>query len=182
MTIERSPTVFAAWNGAGVLTIGTPETLDPDDCVAQMILHETCHALIEGPDGLQKPDWGLDITDPAQKIREFSCLRLQAALTQQYGLRTLLASTTNFRSYYDQLPDDPLADDSDPAVPAAKAGMQRATTGSWSTPLADALRQTQQIANIVSPLARQNSLWSVVKQCDGGLKSDGLNSSAMTHG
>jgi hypothetical protein len=46
MRIERSAEVNASWNGAGVLTIGTPETLDPDDCLAQMILHESCHASV----------------------------------------------------------------------------------------------------------------------------------------
>ena len=31
MRLERSPEVNASWDGNGVLTIGTPETLDADD-------------------------------------------------------------------------------------------------------------------------------------------------------
>ena len=163
MTIERSSTVFAAWNGAGILTIGTAETLDPDDSVAQMILHETCHCLIEGPQSFSQPDWGVQIDNPEQRVREHSCLRLQAAITQPFGLRQFFAATTNFRKYYDKLPVDPLADDGDPAVEAAIAGMQRAKDGPWSAILADALQRTQQIAAIVCQVAEDESLWATAE-------------------
>lgn len=165
MTIERSSTVFAAWDGEGILTIGTPETLDPDDSVAQMILHEACHCLIEGPQSFSQPDWGVQIDNPEQRVREHSCLRLQAAITQPFGLRPFFAATTNFRKYYDKLPVDPLADDGDPAVEAAVEGMHRAQDGPWSAILADALQRTQQIAAIVCRFAEDESLWATAEPC-----------------
>ncbi len=162
MRIERSSEVNASWNGAGVLTIGTAPTLDPDDSLAQMILHEVCHALCEGPDSLHQLDWGL-ANNPAKKFREHGCLRLQAALADQHNMRSFFASTTMFRDYYDQLPDDPLAVPSDeserPAVELAQAGWQRAKSGPWSAPLHDALARTAEIARILRDMAPEDSLW-----------------------
>ncbi|MCP4172159.1 MAG: hypothetical protein GY758_15450 [Fuerstiella sp.] len=159
MTIERDPAVFASWDGSGVLKIGVPETLDADDSLAQMIFHEVCHALVEGPAAIHKPDWGLQIDNPAHRVREHACLRLQAALAGQFGLRELLAATTNFRKYYDALPDNPLHGDNDPAAAIARRGWNDAKTGAWATPLEDALRMTSQIAAAVAAVAPANSLW-----------------------
>jgi hypothetical protein len=167
MRIERSPEVNASWNGAGVLTIGTAETLDPDDSLAQMILHETCHALCEGPESLEQVDWGLDNSDPAKRVHEHACLRLQAALADQYGLRSFFAATTMFRSYYDRLPAEPLAtgknvaDDAaeEPAIAMAQAGWQRAKHGPWSAPLDEALRRTAHIARALRGATTEDSLW-----------------------
>lgn len=158
--VERDSTVFASWDGAGVLRIGMPETLDADDSSAQMILHEMCHALVQGPDAFPLPDWGLDIRDPTQRVREHACLRLQAALADRYKLREFFAATTMFRDYYDRLPDDPLADGGDPAVELAAAGWQRARHGPWSEPLDRALRLTAAIAELISEVAPADSLWS----------------------
>jgi hypothetical protein len=122
MRVERSPEVNASWDGAGVLTIGTPETLDPDDSLAQMILHETCHALVEGPESLTQLDWGLPNMGRENRVHEHACLRLQAALADQVGMRQFFAATTMFRAYYDALPADPLAargDNGDPGDPAS---------------------------------------------------------------
>ena len=44
LTIHRSDEAFAFADGRGNLFIGSPETLDADDCLAQMIFHEICHA------------------------------------------------------------------------------------------------------------------------------------------
>jgi hypothetical protein len=162
MRIERDAEVFASWDGSGVLRIGVPETLDPDDCLAQMILHEACHGLIEGPDSFTLPDWGLQIDNPAHRIREHACLRLQAALTTPFGLRDFLAATTTFRRYYDQLPPDPLQEDGDPAVAIALTGFQLATRGPWAEPISTALMLTSRIAEIVRPFATADSLWTVV--------------------
>jgi hypothetical protein len=163
MRIERSAEVNASWNGDGVLTIGTPETLDPDDCLAQMILHEVCHALCEGPESLQRPDWGLDNSDPAKRVHEHACLRLQAALADQYGLRSFFAATTMFRSYYDRLSAEPLAagdDEQDgPAIARAQAGWQRAKHGPWAAALDEALRRTAQIARALDGVTTEDSLW-----------------------
>ena len=160
MTVERDSTVFASWGGCGVLKIGVPESLDADDSLAQMIFHEICHALVEGPEAFHKPDWGLQIDNPAHRVREHACLRLQAALAGPFGLRELLAATTNFRKYYDALSDDPLHDDNDPAAQIARCGWDRAKTGTWATPLQDALRMTALIAAAVTAVAPADSLWA----------------------
>jgi hypothetical protein len=125
--VERSASanVYASTDGKGVMTIGAPSTLDPDDCLAQMILHELCHSLIEGAESLGVPDFGLDNESVRDVVREHACLRLQASLTGKHGLRQALAPTTDFRSYYDQLPEDPFADDGDPATAAAQRGAAR---------------------------------------------------------
>ena len=159
LRIERSPEVNASYDGHGLLTIGTPDTLDPDDSLAQMCLHEVCHALVEGPDCLSKLDWGLQ-NEPSKRVHEHACLRLQAALADQHGLREFFAATTIFRVYYDQLPPDPLAPTDDPAVSLAQAAWQRAQEGPWSTPLRDALKRTAQIAEVVKQIADDTSLWS----------------------
>jgi len=160
MRIERSNEVFASWDGKGTLTVGSAETLDADDSLAQMILHETCHALVEGPEGFSQPDWGVQIDNPEHRVHEYACLRLQAALTEKYGLRTFFAATTTFRKYYDQLPSEPLADTKDNAVALALPGWQRATTGPWAVDLHEALQATAEIAAIVKKLAPTDSLWS----------------------
>jgi len=160
MRIERDSTVFASWNGRGVLRIGVAESLDPDDSLAQMIFHEICHGLVEGPEAFDRPDWGLQIDNPVHRVREHACLRLQAALADRHGLRELLAATTNFRKYYDTLSCEPLDSDTDPAARIARHGWDRANTGAWSAPLDHALRMTAQIAAAVGSVAPQDSLWS----------------------
>lgn len=158
MRVRRSPEVNASWSGDGVLTIGTPETLDRDDSLAQMILHEACHALVEGPESLGKLDWGLQ-NNPDKKAHEHACLRLQAALADQVGMRAFFASTTMFRPYYDALPADPLADSDDPAIPMAQAAWRRAHDGLWGEVLTEALQRTAQIARALDGVARESSLW-----------------------
>ncbi len=158
--VKRDPQVFAAWDGKGTLSIGVPESLDPDDCLAQMILHEVCHALVEGADAFQLPDWGIRIDDPTQRIREHACLRLQAALTTPHGLRNILAATTTFRTYYDALPDDPLAMGEDPAISIAQQGWERAVDCPWTEPLNEALAATSQIARAIQHAVSEDSLWS----------------------
>lgn len=159
MRVERSPEVNASWSGDGVLTIGTAETLDPDDSLAQMILHETCHALVEGPESLHKLDWGLQ-NNPDKKAHEHACLRLQAALADEVGMRAFFASTTMFRPYYDALPADPLADGDDPAIPMARAAWQRVNDSPWGEALREALERTAQIARALEGAVPEDSLWS----------------------
>jgi len=159
MEVVRNPEVFATWDGHGVLKIGTPETLDEDDSLAQLILHEICHALVAGPAAIGQEDWGLDYDDANHQIFEQATLRLQAALADQFGLRRFFASTTDFREYFDTLPADPLLDDSDPAAALAILAMDRATNGPWAGPLSDALGRTAIIANVVKEQADENSIW-----------------------
>ncbi len=156
--VVRSHEVNASWNGNGVLTIGTPETLDADDCLAVMILHEVCHALCEGPECLQKPDWGLR-NAASKAVHEHACLRLQAALADQFDMRLFFASTTMFRTYFDSLPAQPLADGDDPAIPLAQAAWERANHGPWAVPLKDALVRTAMIARALAGVTTKDSLW-----------------------
>jgi hypothetical protein len=167
--VERSAVVYASTDGAGVMTIGEPSTLDPDDCLAQMILHELCHSLVEGAESLGVPDFGLDNESERDLVREHACLRLQAWLTGKHGLRRILAPTTDFRSYYDQVPDDPFADDSDPATAEAKLGAARSEQAPWAPHLQDGLVATTKIMKIVSglgacdPARPKPPIWSELK-------------------
>ena len=168
--VERSPEVFASTDGKGVMTIGAPSTLDPDDCLAQMILHELCHSLIEGEGSLVVPDFGLDNDSERDVVREHACLRLQAWLTGKYGLRGALAPTTDFRTYYDELPEDPFADEGDPATEAAKLGAARSEKAPWAPHLREGLEATAKILDVVSqfeaadPNAPNPPIWSKLKQ------------------
>jgi hypothetical protein len=161
ITIERSADVFASWDGAGVLRIGTPETLDPDDSLAQMILHEMCHLLVEGPEAIHLPDWGLE-NDPSKIVHEHATLRLQAALADTVGLREFFAATTVFRKYYDQLPKHPLEFDGDPAVGLARPAWERSRDATWAEPLDRALGMTFEFARLLDGVAPADSLWSKV--------------------
>ncbi len=158
--VVRDPEVFAAWDGTNTLRIGTPETLDADDSLAQMILHEICHWMVEGPQALNRADWGLDYDDPLHAVREHACLRLQSALADRYGLRKFLASTTDFREYFDLIGEDPLdADDDDPAIELAVRGLQQMPAHVGQA-LEKALEKTRQIAAIVADAAPEKSLWT----------------------
>jgi len=143
--VERSAEVYASTDGSGVMIIGEPSTLDPDDCLAQMILHELCHSLIEGPAGFHVPDFGLDNESERDRVREHACLRLQAWLTGRHGLRQALAPTTDFRSYYDALPEDPLGDPGEPACASAQRGAMRSREAPWAPHLERALEATATI-------------------------------------
>ena len=168
--VERSPEVFASTDGQGVMTIGARSTLDPDDCLAQMILHELCHSLIEGAESLGVPDFGLDNESERHLVREHACLRLQAWLTGKYGLRQALAPTTDFRSYYDELPEDPFADEGDLATDAAKLGAARSEGAPWAPHLCDGLEATAKILEVArrlgasDPQADKPPIWSEFKR------------------
>lgn len=153
--IERTPDAYATSNGRGRIAIGTADTLDPDDSLAQMILHELCHALVEGPSAHDKPDWGLENGDERHRDREHACLRLQAALLARFGLTRLLAPTTDYRAFYDGLDDAPLRDAGeasvDPSVALARNAAQRADEEPWRTALVAALEATQRLALLVAP-------------------------------
>jgi hypothetical protein len=168
--VERSAEVYASTDGKGIMTIGDPSTLDPDDCLAQMILHELCHSLIEGERSLGVPDFGLDNESARDVVREHACLRLQAWLTEKYGLRKVLAPTTDFRGYYDELPEDPLADDADPATAVAKRGATRSAGAPWAPHLLEGLEATAKVLKVAGelgacdPKATRPPIWSELKQ------------------
>lgn len=159
--IVRDATVFASWDGKGTLRIGTPETLDADDCLAQMILHELCHALIAGPESQKQEDWGLDYDRPQDRLYEQAALRLQAALADPFGLRSFFAATTDFRSYFNRLPSDALLDKSDPAAALARQTLLRESNQAWIEVIRESLRRTAMIATAVQGVADRDSLWKI---------------------
>lgn len=163
LQVERSDEVYAHAPGDARLVIGNRATLDPDDCLAQMILHELCHAIVEGPQSFEAPDWGLDNTSPKDLVREHACLRVQAALADRVGLRDFLGATTVFRRYYDALGPDPLAGE-DPAAEIARSALPRAEAPPFSPHLARGLAATGAIvraAAVFEPEIPQDDLPSM---------------------
>jgi hypothetical protein len=158
--VRRSEAVYASWDGVDTLMISTPAGFDPDDNVGQMIFHELCHALVEGPERCRLEDYGLDNTSDQHRVNEDAAMRLQAALAGPHGLRGVLAVTTEWRSYYDALPADPLAEGEDPAIPLARQGYVRATTGPWAETLQAALRATAAVRAAALPFAESGDLWA----------------------
>ena len=142
LRVVRSTEVYASTDGRGTLVIGAAETLDADDCLAQMILHELCHALVQAPAGLTQVDWGLCNEGSRDLVREHACLRLQAALLAPLGLRRVLAPTTEHRAFYDALGVDPLAPRYDEAAVLARLALARAAKSPFAPHLADALQAT----------------------------------------
>ena len=157
LRVERSGQVYASTDGRGRLLVGEARTLDPDDSLAQMVFHELCHSLIEGPDAFDRPDWGLDNTGPRDIARERACLRLQATLAAEYGLRGFLAPTTEFRSFYDELASDPLQPRRDWTVVLAILGLGHADKPPWAPHLREALRATAEIARTARQLIGPDS-------------------------
>ena len=166
--VERSGEVYASTDGRGVMSIGDAGTLDPDDCLAQMILHELCHSLIEGAQSLRVPDFGLENESARDVVREHACLRLQAWLTERHGLRQVLAPTTDFRSYYDDLPSDPFSGE-DAAIGLARAGAARSEEAPWAPHLGEGLRATAEVVRAAKGLGASNPestaapIWSEFK-------------------
>jgi Fe-S-cluster containining protein len=146
LRVERTPDAYASTPGDGTLLLATRPHLDPDDSLAQMILHELCHSLIEGEAAFERRDWGLDNETERDAPREQACLRLQACLAGAHGLRRFLAPTTDFRAFYDSLPGDPFEPRWDPTTSLAISGRQRADKKPWAPHLGRALAATRTIA------------------------------------
>jgi hypothetical protein len=150
--VSRSCDVYASTDGRGHMTIGDPSTLDPDDSLAQMILHELCHSLVEGAESLHLSDFGLDNASDRDVQREHACLRLQAWLTNPHGLRRVLAPTTDFRAYYDALCADPLSPLDDAAARMAREGADRSRQAPWAPHLQQGLEATARVCAVASEL------------------------------
>lgn len=169
LRVVRSGEVYASTDGRGALSLGLDATLDADDCLAQMIFHELCHSLVEGPESFEVIDWGLDNESERDLVREHACLRAQALLAGRYGLREVLAPTTDHRAFYDALPADPLAPTAAPtpddraSIRLARAAVARAERAPWAPHLLEALEATSAIAASVAPYADPSSLWSRVR-------------------
>jgi hypothetical protein len=154
--VARTADAYASTDGQRTLLIGEEATLDPDDCLAQMILHELCHALVEGEEGERQQDWGLDNISGRHTWREHACLRLQAYLAGRVGLRDFLAPTTDFRvRFWNSLPADPFAAPEEAggrrerSCAAARRAAWRAEQPRWALPLDAALAATSAIAATV---------------------------------
>lgn len=160
LRVTRTEHAYASTDGDGTLAIGVEATLDDDDCLAQMILHELCHSLVEGPESFERPDWGLDNETARDLDREHACLRLQAWITGRHGLRRVLAPTTDHRAFYDALGPDPL-DGDEPSVVLARRAAARTDRDPWAPHLGAALEATAQIARAVP--GAPGSLWELVE-------------------
>jgi len=163
--VERSAETFASSDGHGVIVVGTPETLDTDDCLAQMILHELCHALVEGPTGQGTPDWGLCNRTEQDLSREHACLIVQAALTTPVGLRHVLAPTTEHRAFFGGLHADPFEKADPEAVAAARIALDRAGRPPFDPHLRLALKATASLIRAALPFLDADSILSC---WDGG--------------
>lgn len=147
LTLDETPAAYATTDGKGRLSIGSRETLDADDCVAQMVFHEICHWMTQGVDAVHLLDWGLDNETPRDTEREHACLRAQAYLSEPYGLRTFFAPTTDYREFYDSLGADPLAPRDTESSELAVQAVLRSRKKPFAPHLTEALRAT---ADIVS--------------------------------
>ena len=161
LTVERSGATYASTPGDGRLILSSSAGMDPDDCLAQMILHEICHSLVMGTESFTWVDWGLDNEGTRDEELEHACLRLQAALLEPLGLRTVLGPTTDFREFYDALPVDPFLERSPSeraSVLRARAALARRTRRPWGPHLEQALEATSKIVEAAHPLAQKHSL------------------------
>jgi len=161
--VVRSDAAYASYDGQGKLTISVSAAFDADDSLAQMILHELCHALVNGPSALRRVDFGLHNEDERDLVREHACHRLQAALAGKYGLRDFMAVTTDHRAYWDALPADPLAPGDDPAIELARDAHKRARAGAWGKALDAALAATAKIADAARGFSVEPSLWQTTR-------------------
>jgi hypothetical protein len=153
--IRRDPLVFSATDGSGRLQLSTRDDLDPDDCLAQMLLHEICHWVTNGEKTLLERDWGFDL-DGSIDWREHAALRLQGWLGDQVGMRTMFGPTGQFRQYFDRIPVDPLEpmDDSPweaAVVERAAESIARIQNPPWHPHVRDAMRATAAIRAVVGP-------------------------------
>ncbi len=168
LEVRRAPGAYAHSDGRGTLFIATPEELDPDDCLAQMIFHELCHWVVEGEEAVKEIDWGLDNETDRDLMREHACIRLQAFLVRPRGLGTFFAPTTDFRLFYDALGPDPFVRNADEApyadeegaafsIRLGKQALARIGQSPWGPHLLEALDATAAIAALLAPFAKGQS-------------------------
>jgi hypothetical protein len=154
-SVARTREAYATTDGRGTISIGDDDTLDVDDAFAQLVFHELCHAITEGAEIIGAPDWGLENV-AAHAVREHACLRFAAHLADRFGLRAVLAPTTEYRAYHDALGPQPLqgqgdADD-DPAIAIAQAALARLEASAWRAPIEEALARTAALVEMRHPL------------------------------
>jgi len=140
-SIVRSQSAYASTDGRGTIIVGTDDTLDVDDCVAQLVFHELCHALVEGESKLQEIDWGLENTNERDISREYAALRLQAHLSDTAEIRTHMPPTTEWRPYYESLPTIAI-DGNDEAAVIVRSVICSSLFARWQPLLVNALVAT----------------------------------------
>lgn len=155
LEVTRTEDAFATKDSGRRLAIATDGHLDPDDCLAQMIFHELCHSLVEGPESFERADWGLDPENPE---RERACLRAQAHLARRHGLAAILAPTTEHRPFYEGLGERPLEPRGEPSARLAIAAIRRAESPPWAPHLGEALAATRAIAAAAAAAAAPGDL------------------------
>ena len=143
LRVERVESSYASTDGRGGISIGVDAILDGDDAVAQLIFHEICHGLVEGPARWSLPDWGLSNADDRDVVREHACLRVQVHLAEPHGLRELMAPTTEYRAYHDAVVGDPLSSTGDDAAALAREAIDRPESRAWVVALQQALAATR---------------------------------------
>jgi hypothetical protein len=120
--LARRSASYVWYDGRGEVAIAPDEELDDDDTLAQIILHEMVHLLVQGEEARTEPDWGLDNLTDRDAYLEEAALVMQLRLLRLWGLEAVLVPTTDFRGYY-------LTEASEEARPdrleAAEAGWQR---------------------------------------------------------
>ncbi|HEX2574395.1 MAG TPA: YkgJ family cysteine cluster protein [Polyangia bacterium] len=127
IAVHRGGEAYVHFDGRD-LHIAADEALDADDSLAQLVMHELCHALVQGPANRRVPDWGLDNTHDGDHQHELACVRLQAHLAGAYGLREVMIPTTVVRSFYMELPADVFAPAEDVSVGLARQAALHAAT------------------------------------------------------
>lgn len=153
LRIVRTGDAYASTDGHGELRLAEAPYLDADDSLAQMILHELCHWLVQGEGARLERDWGLDNETERDVPREHACLRLQAVLLGRHGLQKLLGPTTDFRAFYDALPDDPLTPRGDPTITLTVLALGRAEKAPFAPHLREALEASATIARATASFA-----------------------------
>ncbi|HEY4187347.1 MAG TPA: YkgJ family cysteine cluster protein [Polyangia bacterium] len=124
--LHRTSDAYATNDGAGRILIGVDEVLDANDALAQLVFHELCHALVQGPSSWSQPDWGLSNTDDRDVIAEHACLCVQVLLASSHGLRAAMAPTTEYRAYHDTLVEESVAVSMDEAAVRARVALAQA--------------------------------------------------------
>src|SRR3569623_609335 len=121
--VIRTTDAYASSDGAGRISIGVDEVLDADDAPAQLIFHELCHALTQGPDTWSRPDWGLSNADTRDVVAEHACLCVQVLLSAPFALVSAMAPTTEYRTYHDGLDANEIAASDEAAPSRARAAL-----------------------------------------------------------
>lgn len=164
LRVRRDPSIFSRTDGTGLLAFGPRDTLDADDCLAQMVVHELSHWITNGLETYGQRDWGFPLDDKTCP-KEHAAVRLQCWLATQWGLRHMFGPTGWYRQYWERLPEDPLgpidlSGHPDPA--AAKAweaqvmalahqAVQRSQGAPWKGPLDQAFGATRAILDALGP-------------------------------